>query len=85
MAHRQGESHPKGVKGVKGETGKVPLFRLMASDDGEDETSGIELKAVDVTTPGDYELSTESLWRSKVRVRGDLPARHRTSVSPDSF
>jgi hypothetical protein len=58
------------AKGVKGATGKVSLFRLTANDDAADETSGIELKTVDITTVGDYELSTESLWRSTVRVQG---------------
>jgi hypothetical protein len=59
------------AKGIKGATGKVSLFRLIANDDGPGETSGIDLKTVDVTTLGDYELSTESLWRSTVRVQGD--------------
>lgn len=27
-------------------------------------------KTVDVTAPGDYPLSTESLWRSSIRVQG---------------
>jgi hypothetical protein len=59
------------ASGVKAATGKVSRFRLMANDEAAGETSGIELKAVDITTLGDYELSTESLWRSSVRVQGD--------------
>lgn len=51
-------------------TGKLSRFRLMTLDMGEGPTSGVELKAVDITTAGDYELAMESLWRSVIRVQG---------------
>ena len=47
--------------GLKGGSGHVSMFRLSTSDAGEGQTSSIELKTVDVTAPGDYTLSTESL------------------------
>ncbi|MBI3349576.1 MAG: hypothetical protein HY020_20500 [Burkholderiales bacterium] len=56
--------------GKPGSTGKLSRFRLMTLDGGEAPTSSIELKTVDITTPGDYALSTESLWRSVIRVQG---------------
>lgn len=56
--------------GKPGATGKLSRFRLMTLDGGEAPTSSVELKAVDVTTPGDYTLAMESLWRSVIRVQG---------------
>ncbi|MBW8844235.1 MAG: hypothetical protein JF607_04590 [Burkholderiales bacterium] len=56
--------------GKPGHTGKVSRFRLMTLDGGEGPTSSVELKAVDITTPGDYAVSNESLWRSVIRVQG---------------
>lgn len=56
--------------GVKGGSGHVSLFRLLTLNASEGETSSVELKTVDVTAPGDYPLSTESLWRSSIRVQG---------------
>ncbi len=56
--------------GKPGATGKVSRFRLMTLDGGDGPTSSVELKTVDITTPGDYTLSTESLWRSVIRVQG---------------
>ena len=56
--------------GKPGATGKLSRFRLMTLDGGDAPTSSVELKTVDITTPGDYTLSMESLWRSVVRVQG---------------
>lgn len=56
--------------GVKGGSGHVSLFRLLTLDASDGQTSSVELKTVDVTAPGDYPLSTESLWRSSIRVQG---------------
>lgn len=56
--------------GKPGNTGKLSRFRLMTLDGGEAPTSSIELKAVDITAPGDYTLAMESLWRSVIRVQG---------------
>lgn len=56
--------------GKAGATGKLSRFRLMTLDGGGAPTSSVELKAVDITTPGDYALSMESLWRSVIRVQG---------------
>ena len=56
--------------GKPGHTGRVSRFRLMTLDGGGAPTSSVELKAVDITTPGDYALANESLWRSVIRVQG---------------
>ena len=56
--------------GKAGATGKLSRFRLMTLDGGEAPTSNVELKTVDITGPGDYTLSMESLWRSVIRVQG---------------
>ena len=56
--------------GKPGNTGRLSRFRLMTLDGGEGATSSVELKAVDITTPGDYPVANESLWRSVIRVQG---------------
>lgn len=56
--------------GKAGATGKLSRFRLMTLDGGDAPTSSVELKAVDITAPGDYALAMESLWRSVIRVQG---------------
>lgn len=56
--------------GKPGHTGRVSRFRLMTLDGGDSPTSSVELKAVDITTPGDYAVANESLWRSVIRVQG---------------
>lgn len=48
------------------ETGKVSHFRLMTLGMSRD----LELKTFDITTPGDYRLSTETLWRSVISEKG---------------
>lgn len=58
--------------GVKGGSGHVSLFRLLTLDASDGETSSVELKTVDVTAPGEYTLSIESLWGS---VSGCPPTR----------
>lgn len=56
------------ASGTRGPSGKVSHFRLMTLDGGDGPESDVELKTVDVTTPGDYELSTGSGWRSVFTV-----------------
>lgn len=52
--------------GKPGATGKVSLFRLMGLGPDDSPLGTLELKAVDVTTPGDYALSQASGWRSAI-------------------
>jgi hypothetical protein len=66
MAH-----HDYSASGKKGASGHVSLFRLLTLDDSDGPTSSIELKTVDVSKPGDYRLSSEPGWTSRIRDRDD--------------
>lgn len=56
--------------GKPGNTGKLSRFRLITLDSSGGPTSSVELKAVDITTAGDYAVANEPLWRSVIRVSG---------------
>lgn len=56
--------------GKAGRTGRVSLFRLMTRDNGDGPSSGVDLKAVDITRAGDYPVVDEAGWRSSIRVKG---------------
>lgn len=58
------------ASGTRGPSGKVSHFRLSTLDGSDGPTSSVELKAVDITTPGEYALTTESGWRSTLLVNG---------------
>jgi hypothetical protein len=63
------------AKGIKGPSGNIAHFRLMATkftaDFDESPTSGIDVKTVDVTALGEYKISTAALWRSEARVEDE--------------
>lgn len=58
------------ASGAKGLSGHMSLFRLLTIDDSDGPSSGVQLKAVDITVPGEYPVATESGWRSTVNDQG---------------
>lgn len=50
--------------------GKLSYFRLMTHDEGPGPSSGLQVKTVDVTTPGDYAMAKEPGWTSVIRLHG---------------
>lgn len=56
--------------GRPGATGKLSRFRLMGLGPESSPLGTLELKTVDVTTPGDYPLSLDSGWRSAIHFQG---------------
>ena len=56
--------------GILGRSGRISLFRLLTLDEGNGALSNIDLKAVNITAPGDYDVSTASDWRSVINDRG---------------
>lgn len=70
------------ASGTPGVTGKVSLFRLLGLGPEGGPLGSLELKTVDVTTPGDYALSTAATWRSAFHFNGK---RQRVSSGKFSF
>lgn len=56
--------------GKIGRSGRVSLFRLLTLGDDNGPFSNIDLKAVNITVPGDYDVSTASDWRSVINEKG---------------
>jgi len=59
------------ASGQRGRSGKLSFFAVRAGND-DNPSSSIDLKAVDVTAPGDYDIAHEPGWASVIRVHGKM-------------